>query len=1054
MNIIGSSIRFPVTVAVIVFIAAMGGIVSLIRVPVQLTPEVQRPIITVTTNWFGASPEEIEKEIIEQQEEFLKSVEGLVELQSQSQDGQGVVTLEFEVGVDITGALVRVTNKLNEVPEYPPNVDRPIITSSGPFDNAVAWFTVKADSANVFVPHLLTFLEDIVKPRIERVNGVAAVNMFGGLEQELHVEFDPEILASMGITIGQLSSALAAENRDISAGDFSEGKRRYIVRTVSRYESVDQVQNTVVTMRDGAPVYVRDIAEVRMDHQKPFASVRHKGEPSIAFNIQRQVGANVLQVTDAVLDEVKELNESVLPAVGVHIENVYRETVYIESAIDLVLSNIFIGGILTVMSLFVFLRSPSSILVIGVAIPISVVCAFLALSLFGRSINVISLAGMAFAVGMVVDAAIVVLENTYRHMELGENRWNAAYHGAKEVWGAIFASATTTIAVFLPVLFIQERAGQLFKDISIAICATIGVSLIVAVTVIPSLSSRLLKLSKGSMAGEERGLWIHKLADRVAHLVDRANATRRRRFAIVALIILAAMVFTVVLMPQTEYLPNGNQNFLFCFVLPPPGYNLDEVVSIGENLEGQLAHLWNTNGADAEALPGGGIDNFFFVALPSQAFYGMTAHDPSRVRELIPLAQGGIMTIPGAFGLATQASLFERGFAGTRSVRIDISGPQIEGILGIAGQIFGQVGQVIPGSNSRPIPALDLGNPEVRVQPDRIRAADAGFTATEIGRAVNALVDGAIVTDYWYQGRQLDLIIKGRPDWTRHTQDIAHLPMATPTGRIVTVGDVAEVSQRQGPVQINHVERQRTVSVETTLPDGIALEEAMRRIQEQIVDPLREQGQIGGFYDVRLSGTADDLTRLKNEMFGGFNVAVILTFLLLAALFQSYVYPFVVMLTVPLGAAGGILGLRLIQLFDNTQQLDVLTMLGFVILVGTVVNNSILLVYHALDKMREGVEPREAVKDAVRVRVRPIFMTTGTTVCGMLPLVVMPGAGSELYRGMGAVIVGGLAFSTVITLFLTPLVFTFTLEGVSRVRGMFGLSPVAAPKPPDFSTKD
>jgi HAE1 family hydrophobic/amphiphilic exporter-1 len=340
------------------------------------------------------------------------------------------------------------------------------------------------------------------------------------------------------------------------------------------------------------------------------------------------------------------------------------------------------------------------------------------------------------------------------------------------------------------------------------------------------------------------------------------------------------------------------------------------------------------------------------------------------------------------------------------------------------------------------------------VQPDRVRAADAGFTATEIGRAVNALVDGAIVTDYWYQGRQLDLIIKGRADWTRHTQDISHLPMATPTGRIVTVGDVADVSQRQGPVQINHVERQRTVSVETTLPDGIALEEAMRRIEEQIVVPLRQQGQIGGLYDVRLSGTADDLTRLKNEMFGGFNVAVILTFLLLAALFQSYVYPFVVMLTVPLGAAGGILGLRLIQLFDNTQQLDVLTMLGFVILVGTVVNNSILLVYHALDKMREGVEPREAVKDAVRVRVRPIFMTTGTTVCGMLPLVIMPGAGSELYRGMGAVIVGGLAFSTVITLFLTPLVFTFTLEGVSRVRGMFGLSPVAVTNPPDFSTKD
>jgi HAE1 family hydrophobic/amphiphilic exporter-1 len=1043
LKVIEASIRFPVTVVVGVLIAIMAGLIALTFVPIQLSPDVDRPVINVTTVWPGASPEEIEKEIIEEQEEYLKSVEGVLEMNSESQDGRGTITLEFAAGTDITGATVKVSNKLDEVRDYPDDAERPIVSSSGQFDKAIGWFIVNALDTTIYVPHQERLIEDLVVPRLERVNGVSKVNVFGGLEEELHVTFDPEYLASSGITINQLMAALRAENRDISGGDFGEGKRRYVVRTVSRFESIEDVKETVVAVRAGVPIRVKDVAQVELGYEKPRALVRQMGQPSIAMNVQRQIGANVLEVTDGLMKQVDIVNAEVLHPIGLNLENVYRETVYINSAVDLVFNNIFLGGFLAILVLFLFLRSPSSILVIAVSIPISIVTAFFVMFAFGRTINVISLAGMAFAVGMVVDAAIVVLENIYRHLQMGKPRWQAAADGAREVWGAIFASTVTTVAVFLPVMFVQERAGQLFRDIAIAIASAILVSLIVSITVIPSLSSRILKVSSGMQNQDPRQTVLGRFAARVAALVDYVNRSGRRRLGTILGIIIVSMGLTWLLLPETEYLPNGNQNLVIGFMLPPPGYNIDEMVRVGQNIENRLRPYWNVDESRSEDVPGGGIENFFYVAFSGQAFMGMRAHEDARVKELLPVANGVLQSVPGAIGFASQTSLFERGFAGTRSVKVDVTGPELATILQIAGRVFGQMSEVVPGSNSRPIPGLDLGNPEVRVYPDRVRAADAGFSASDIGTAVNVLVDGMDVSDYRYQGNEIDLILRGRGDLTRHTQNVEELPLATPGGRVITLGDIATIKQRQGPVQINHVERQRAVSIETVLPDDIALEEAIARIENQIVRPLRQEGQIGGLYDISISGTADDLSKLRGELQNDFHIAIILTYLLLAALFQSFVYPLVILLTVPLATFGGVLGLRTVQIFDPTQQLDVLTMLGFVILVGTVINNSILIVYHALQRMREGDTPREAVKESVRVRVRPIFMSTATSALGMLPLVIMPGAGSELYRGLGSVVVGGLSLSAVITLILTPLVFSYAVEGVVKVRSLFGMKETA-----------
>ena len=1044
MSLIQNSIKYPVTVTVAVLILILGGFVALTGVPIQLTPDVQQPIITVSTSWPGASPEEVEKEIIDKQEKYLKSVEGLVEMNSSAQDGSGSVTLEFAMGSDITAAVVRVTNKLDEVPSYPETADQPVVTSSAQNENVIAWFIITALDSSVYVPTQFALVEDFVQPRMERVNGVAATNIFGGLDQELHVTFDPELLASTGIPIVELVNVLRSENTDISAGDFGEGKRRYVVRTMSRFESVEQVEQTIITMRDGIPIRVGDVAEVTMDYQKPRALVRQKGRPAIAINAQRQIGANVLEVTRGLMAQVDIINREILEPRGMRMQNVYNQEGYITSAIDLVFNNIYLGSFLAIIVLFLFLRSISSILVIGISIPISIITTFVTMYLLGRTINVISLAGMAFAVGMVVDSAIVVLENVYRHMQMGKPRWQAAIDGTSEVRGAILASTVTTIAVFLPVVFIEERAGQLFQDIAIAISSAIAISMLVSITVIPSASSRLLRISERDQTrNRSKASRLERFANRIAHFVDYVNATWRRRLGTIAGLIAVCMGLTWVMLPDAEYLPDGNQNLIFGFILPPPGYNIDEVVSIGKNIEAGLQDYWTGTPEELADKPGGGIDNFFFVALPDRAFMGMRAWDESRVRELLPVANGALRSIPGAFGVANQSSLFGGTFSGTRTVEIDITGPNLTKVLEIALQVFGQVDQVLPGSGKRPIPGLDLGNPELRIYPDRSRAATVGFSATDIGTAVNALVDGAIISEYRYQGREIDLILKGGESWTEHTQDIEQLPMATPTGRIITLQDIADVRPMQGPVTINHVERQRAVTIAVQLASDIPLEEAIRRIDADIVAPLRDQGQIGSLYDIRLSGAADDLTKLRKALFSNFNIAVILTYLLLVALFQSFTYPIVILVTVPLATFGGVLGLQMVRLFDPTQGLDVLTMLGFVILVGTVINNSILIVYQALQLMREGLDSREAVKEAVRVRVRPIFMSTATSALGMLPLVIMPGAGSELYRGLGAVVVGGLSLSSVFTLVLTPLVFSFMIELVVRVKSIFGLKAEA-----------
>ena len=1035
MKIVDSAIKKPVSVIVGVLFIALFGLLSLFRIPVQLTPDVDRPIITVTTLWPGASPEEIEQEIIQRQEEQLKSVEGLVQMTSDSNDSRGVVTLEFSVGIDPDAVLLKVSNKLNQVFGYPLDAERPVISAGGTGPGgAITWLILDALPGHdeLDVELYRDFAEDVIKTAIERVPGVAQSSVYGGYDRELQVIVDPQALAARQLTVQDMTTALTRENANISAGAFDEGKRRYIVRTVGQFHDPTDVEKVVIRGGDGTRVTIDEIARTKLGYVRAGAAVRQKGRPAIAINAQRETGANVLEVMDGIRQTIDELNSGPLARENLFLKQVYDETDYIKSAIGLVRSNILVGGGLAVAVLFAFLRSFSTVAIIATAIPISIVGTFLAMSLLGRNINVISLAGMSFAIGMVVDNAIVALENIFRHRQQGKSRAQAAFDGASEVWGALLASTLTTVAIFLPIVFIEDEAGQLFRDIAIAVSCSVVLSLVVAVSVIPSLANKILGgKQKSDSHLDAIGYHVRSF---IANSVFRISGSTGLRLGVVIVLIGLSLGIAWAFLPKSEYLPTGNRNLVFGIILPPPGYNLDELIQIGQTIEDVLRPHWEAaetpDSPQAQNLEGPAVDNMFFVAFGRSAFMGVSSADPDRVKELIPIIQGPVFGgVPGTFAIVQQSSLFQRGGGSGRAIDIEITGPDLGRLIGLGGRIFGQVSQVVPGAQSRPIPSLDLGNPEVRIHPDRVRAADLGLTARGIGLTVNALMDGALIGGYQHQGEEIDLVLRGEDDWFR-TQDIGALPIYTPRGQVVPLNGVARIEVTTGPEQISHKERSRAITIQVIPPETVALETALDDIQTQIIQPLNDSGELRPPYAIRLSGSADDLKRTREALQWNFLLALVITYLLLASLFESFLFPFVIMLSVPPALAGGILGLEVVNMTLAYQPLDILTMLGFVILIGVVVNNAILIVHQTLNVLRETPElpAKEAIRDAVSSRVRPIFMSVVTSALGMLPLVIFPGAGSELYRGLGSVVIGGLLMSTLFTLFLVPTFLSLAMD--------------------------
>ncbi len=1115
MNSIEWFVRNPVKVSVGVILIALFGTIALYKMPMQLTPEVEVPTITITTMWPGASPQEIESEIIQPQEEQLQSVEGLQKMSSESMDSRGQITLEFAVGTPTSDALLNVSTRLQQVREYPVNADEPVVATSNIADRFIAWFILtpqkpteeKLDEAIAKHPDLKTKLErvkhahnpglaifrmrelaeqhselrdllppdidvtklrrfcrDAIETRLERVDGVSNANVMGGREEELQVVVDPHLLAARQLTIGDVREALRKQNKDTSGGDFWEGKRRYVVRTLGQFKTEEQVRNVILASRDGNPVYVRDVGEVRLGFKKPDGLVHRYGTSVIAINAQRETGSNVLEVMKGLRQTVAKLNESVLMQRGLELTQVYDETEYIDSAVNVVNDDILQGAVLTLIVLVVFLRSLRSSLVVLLAIATSVIGMFLMLGILGRTLNVLTLAGISFAVGMLVDNFIVVMESIFRHHREGEDVVTATVKGTKEVWGAIVASTLANLAVFVPVLFVQDQVGQLFRDLALAVSCSLALSLLVALVLIPTAACRLIGGSERPRENTTPGLVTTLLAPldlfgswfvgTVVWLNAWLLKSIPARLIAMAVLIGVPCYVSYLLMPKVEYLPNGNRNLVIGILVPPPGYNLEHMETMGHRIELAAKKYWDIDLDDPanKDLPHPMISDFFYVVRGRQLFMGVRAVDPLQGHKLVKLVQEVVTGIPGTLGIVKQSSLFERGLTSGRSIDIELTGPDIKQLVLFGGRVMGQVSQIIPKAQALPLPSLDLSSPEVHAKPRWEQAAELGLTADEIGYAIDTLVDGAYATDFFVGGDKIDLSIVGREDLAQRTQDLESLPIATRTGRVVSLGAIADLSLQSGPEQINRRERQRAITIQVSPPPEMALEDAMQKIQTEIITPLENDPEFRGLYQVGLSGTADKLRTTWLAIRWNLLLAILITYLVMAALFESWLYPFIVMLSVPLGAVGGFIGLALLNVLlapsGHVQPLDMLTMVGFIILVGTVVNNPILIVEQALVHMREdGFTPHAAILESVRTRIRPIFMTAFIGLFGLLPLVISPGAGSELYRGLGSVTLGGLVASTVFTLFLVPVSFSLALDGKAAFLRLFQTPPHAIAQP-------
>ncbi|MFO8083311.1 MAG: efflux RND transporter permease subunit [Desulfobacterales bacterium] len=1045
MKIVDTAIQKPVTVTVGVILLILFGILSLFRIPIQLTPNVDLPEISIETVWKGASPVEVEREITDVQEDELKNLEGLKEMKSESLDSNSYINLMFEIGTNTDDALLRVSNKLDQVKQYPSGAEKPVVKSGGRREQAIAWMILRGlEGYTGNLKHEYDFLDEHVKPSLERISGVSSVNIYGGQERELHVIVDPNALAARRISIPELMTALNVENQNISAGSFDEEKRRYIVRTLGEYQNEIDAEKVIIKREMGIPVTVADVARVELGYEDPDVVVRHIGTPTIVMNAVREPGTNVLVVMERLQQAMEKLNEGILKDRQLAIEQVYDETSYIYSAIDLVKQNIYLGGSLAVLVLLVFLRNFSSTLIVAIAIPISVIGTFLVMTLMGRNINVVSLAGISFAIGMVVDNSIVIFENIFRHREMGKSKIQAAYDGTVEVWGAVLASTLTTVAVFLPIVFVEEEAGQLFRDIAIAISSSVVLSLIVSLTVIPTLSAKILgRVARKETERKKRnpvaGL-ASAFADGISRFIYWMCGYVTARLGVAILLIILAVGFVWALIPQTEYLPEGNREILFGILLPPPGYNIEELENIAREVEADIVPLVERGDHKSELAEQLGLppsSNFFYVARGQQVFMGVVSKIQERTRELIPYVYQALSKIPGMIAIVQQPGLFSTEIGKGRSIEIEIKGPDLDQLIELGRQVFGNARQVIPSAQIRPIPGLDLGNPEMQVIPVRDRLTRAGMTTSQLGVTVSAMVDGAIASNYRLFGDEIDLVIKSEEGSINRTQDLAQVPVITPAGNKVTLGSLADIRLEEGPTQINHLDAQRAIVIQVIPPPEIALETAMDEILKKVVDPIRNSDKLSGFYSIDLGGTADDLTRTRSALQWNFILALVISYLLMSALFENFFYPLIIMFSVPLAAAGGFVGLFLLNAFIIEQALDILTMLGFVILVGIVVNNAILIVHQSLNNIRESsMLPREAIAEAVRTRIRPIYMSTITTVFGLMPLVVSPGAGSEFYRGLGSVVIGGLLVSTIFTIFLIPALFSLALDGMTRLKAI------------------
>jgi multidrug efflux pump subunit AcrB len=1003
MKLTDGSLKNPAAVAVIVAMVCLFGWFSLRELPLQLFPDIEAPQMSVQTGWRAASPQEMESEILEPMENVLQGLPGLQQMEGNAFQGGSWVNLTFAVGTDMRAMLVEVLGRLNRMPQLPPDVNPPVVQLNGQESNqTLSWFFVqKLPGTEGEIEDYGRLIEERVLPRIEAVPGVAGVQVNGGPPEEVAIELDLDRAAALGIGIPQIAQQ-AARATDVSGGFFESGRRQYTLRFAGRY-SPEELGNLILAWRDGRPVRLGDVATIAVKRPEKQFYAYQNGNVAIGLRIDRESGANVLATLNEVKSVIAELRDGVLKENGLGIEQSFDSSLFINRAINLLSGNLLAGVLLAVGCLWWFLRDRRATLLIASAIPISLLATFIVLDLAGRSLNVISLAGLAFAVGMVMDAAVVVAENIVRLRESGKMPFEAASLGTRQVAGALVASTLTTVAVFVPVIFMDDVEGQLFADLALTISVAVAISMLIAVTVLPAAASGWLKAKRLASLSEQG-------YPRVTAALMRWTNSKSKQVSWIALLVAAPCVASWLLVPRLDYLPPVKRAAIDAFFSFPPG--MSPAIVDREIVQTVLARMEPYMKGEKDPA----LKNWYMLLWPGGGTLGARVVDEDRIGDLEAVVRDEIVVgFPDTRAFATEGELFGAFGGSARAIQIHLQSGDTAALNAGAESGRKLLEEKFPGANVQAFPNADAAEPELRLHANDRRLAEVGWNRPDVGSVVRTLGDGMWLGEYFNGDQRLPIILRAS-GWNAPEQ-LATVPVATPQGGVLPLGDLVALETTMAPSQLRRVDRRRTVTLTVDPPVAMSLEEALAIVESEVVPALRQA--LPADAGVRVSGSADRLQEVVSGMASNFAMALALLFMLMAAMFKSLRDSAFVMMALPMAVFGGVLGLRVLGLF-TPQSLDLLSMIGFIMLLGMVINNAILLIAQTRAGEADGLDLTRAVEQALNQRLRPILIGALTGVVGALPMAINPGPGAVIYRGIAAVTVGGVGLSLVFTLVLMP----------------------------------
>lgn len=1016
------AVQRPITFLMTSLILIGFGLYGAKQLRLNLYPDVSFPTITIFTGYEGVAPEDIETLVTRPIEENVGSISGIRRVRSLSSQGASVVKLNFNWGTDLYEAENDVRKQLGFVSRaIPDEAETPLVFSYDPNQEPIV---VLAVTSNVRSPReLRTYATQVLEQRLERINGIASAETSGGLERQINVTIDSEKMRLYNISIAEISQRLRSENIQVPAGQLIEGNTVYSLRTMGELKTVEQIKNVVIAVRNGQSLYLRDVANVDDGIAQPIGNVHVNGDDGIIINIYRQSDANVVIAADEVITSLEEIQKS-LPS-DVQVQVLTNKAEFIKKSIQNLLLTGLQAIILVVLILLAFLRSGRSALIIAISIPISIITTFAVMDFAALSLNIISLSGLTLAVGMVVDDAVVVLENIFRFREEGHNRKDAAILGAKEVAVPVVVSTLTTLVVFLPILFVPGIAGFLFRDLALTISFSLSVSSLVALTLIPMMSSQFFKDGEKSFEAQ------NKLALFFSNLLDRLEATYSRQLDVAVKnsgkVILASIAIFVGTIPIFNYLggeffPRVDENAFTLEVSREPGVSLLELERSIRQVESVIeqsvpeARIVVADYGDKEGIEGadspGGFTGTVRVELIDQAERSRSQFD------IVGKLLEDLKIVPGI---------------DVQEIVIDPLSP--DGENGLIVQIYGydqaikqeltdivkqKLGQIEGVTNA--YSTADKGRPELRLIMDRERISLVGLTTNSVATSVSNAVQGDIATSFVDEGIEFEVLVELDPRQKAASTDLEEIQIQTPDGVWMPLSNLARIERYTGPTNVTRIDQERVIEVYTELSD-IDLKAATAEARTLLNEIQWPDG-----YRYALAGSAEEQAESFNFLMIAFAIAGILTYMVMASQFESLIEPFIIIFTIPLALSG-----VLIMLGVTGTPVSVTSMVGLILLSGIVVNNGIVMIDYIKILQARGLDRHTAIVQGAVRRLRPILMTALTTILSMVPLALELGSGSETWSPMARTVIGGLTMSTLLMLFVVPSIYNVINQMVNKL---------------------